>query len=117
MAGVDPQCAGDGIWTGVGAIAGGHALDTILFAMVAMVLTAISYERIAAVYASAGSAYTYVGRALNPHLGISGWAAEHLVFRPAILPEQPFRHLAACGVSGTEDQYSHDSSPVQIIWN
>lgn len=54
---------------------GGHALDTILFAMVAMVLTATSYGRMAAIYPSAGSAYAYVGRGLNAHLGfLAGWA-------------------------------------------
>src|SRR5580692_2727427 len=53
----------------------GHAVDTILVAMVAMVLTAISYGRMAALYPSAGSAYTYVGRGLHPFLGfVAGWA-------------------------------------------
>ncbi len=53
----------------------GHAVVTILAAMIAMVLTAISYGRMAALYPSAGSAYTYVGRGLHPYLGfISGWA-------------------------------------------
>ena len=53
----------------------GHTVDTILFAMVAMVLTAVSYGRMAALYPAAGSAYTYVGKALNPHLGfLAGWA-------------------------------------------
>ncbi|MFN7993873.1 MAG: APC family permease [Bryobacteraceae bacterium] len=53
----------------------GHAVVTILAAMVAMVLTAISYGRMAALYPSAGSAYTYVGRGLHPYLGfVSGWA-------------------------------------------
>ena len=53
----------------------GHAVVTILAAMVAMVLTAISYGRMAALYPSAGSAYTYVGRGLHPYAGfISGWA-------------------------------------------
>ena len=53
----------------------GHAVDTILIAMVAMLLTAFSYGRMAAVWPSAGSAYTYVGRGLNPHLGfLAGWA-------------------------------------------
>ncbi len=53
----------------------GFAVDTILIAMVAMVLTATSYGRMASVYPSAGSAYTYVGRGLNPHLGfLTGWA-------------------------------------------
>lgn len=53
----------------------GHAVTTILLAMVAMMLTAFSYGRMAALYPSAGSAYTYVGLGLNPHLGfIAGWA-------------------------------------------
>lgn len=53
----------------------GHAVDTILVAMVAMVLTGFSYGRMAALYPAAGSAYTYVGRGLNPHLGfLAGWA-------------------------------------------
>jgi len=53
----------------------GHAVTAILIAMVAMVLTAFSYGRMAALYPSAGSAYTYVGRGLNPHLGfLAGWA-------------------------------------------
>jgi amino acid transporter len=53
----------------------GHAVDTLLVAMVAMVLTAVSYGRMAAVYPSAGSAYTYVGRGLHPYLGfVAGWA-------------------------------------------
>ena len=53
----------------------GHAVDTILIAMVAMLLTAVSYGRMAAVYPSAGSAYAYVGRGLNAHLGfLAGWA-------------------------------------------
>jgi amino acid transporter len=53
----------------------GHTVDTILFAMLAMVLTAISYGRMASLYPAAGSAYTYVGRGLNPHLGfLAGWA-------------------------------------------
>jgi amino acid transporter len=52
----------------------GHAVTTILIAMVAMMLTAVSYGRMAALYPSAGSAYTYVGRGLNPHLGfVTGW--------------------------------------------
>jgi amino acid transporter len=53
----------------------GHAVTTILLAMVAMLLTAFSYGRMAAVYPSAGSAYTFVGYGLNPHLGfLAGWA-------------------------------------------
>ena len=39
----------------------GHVVTTILIGMVAMLFTAISYGRMAAVYPSAGSAYAYVG--------------------------------------------------------
>jgi amino acid transporter len=42
----------------------GHVVTTILIAMIAMMLTAISYGRMATVYPAAGSAYTYVGREL-----------------------------------------------------
>ena len=53
----------------------GHFVTTILIAMLAMMLTAVSYGRMATLYPTAGSAYTYVGRGLNPHLGfLTGWA-------------------------------------------
>ncbi len=53
----------------------GHFVTTILIAMIAMMLTAVSYGRMATLYPAAGSAYTYVGRGLNPHLGfLAGWA-------------------------------------------
>src|SRR5271157_6105078 len=53
----------------------GHFVTTIFIAMLAMMITAVSYGRMAALYPAAGSAYTYVGRGLNPHLGfLAGWA-------------------------------------------
>jgi len=53
----------------------GHVVSAVLIAMVAMILTAISYGRMARVYPSAGSAYTYVGRELHPSLGfVTGWS-------------------------------------------
>ncbi len=53
----------------------GHVTATILIALVAMMLTAVSYGRMSGLYPVAGSAYAYVGRGLNPHLGfIAGWA-------------------------------------------
>ena len=53
----------------------GHAVTAILIAMVAIIFTAISYGRMANRYPSAGSAYTYVGKGLNPHLGfVAGWS-------------------------------------------
>jgi putrescine importer len=56
-------------------LSNGHTVTTILIAMLAMVITAVSYGRMAAIYPSAGSAYTYVGRTINPHLGfLIGWA-------------------------------------------
>lgn len=48
-----------GIYGVVNNVAGGHVVATILIAMVAMLFTAISYGRMARVYPSAGSAYTY----------------------------------------------------------
>ena len=53
----------------------GHMVTTLLIAMVAMMLTAISYGRMASLYPSAGSAYTYVGKGLNTYVGfLAGWA-------------------------------------------
>ncbi len=53
----------------------GHVVTTILIAMIAMLFTAISYGRMARVYPSAGSAFTYVGQEINPAAGyITGWS-------------------------------------------
>jgi putrescine importer len=53
----------------------GHAVTTILVAMVAMLLTALSYGRMARVYPSAGSAFTYVGQEISPAAGyVTGWS-------------------------------------------
>jgi amino acid transporter len=53
----------------------GHAATCILLAMIAMSLTAVSYGRMARVYPSAGSAFTYVGRELSCSLGyVTGWS-------------------------------------------
>ncbi|MGO8793788.1 MAG: APC family permease [Candidatus Sulfotelmatobacter sp.] len=52
----------------------GHAVTTVLIAMVAMLFTAISYGRMARAYPSAGSAFTYVGSEIHPALGyVTGW--------------------------------------------
>jgi putrescine importer len=53
----------------------GHAVTVVLVALVGMMITAISYGRMAVVYPMAGSAYSYVARTMNPHLGFfTGWA-------------------------------------------
>ena len=72
----------------------GHVSTTILLAMVAMSLTAFSYGRMAALYPSAGSAYTYVGRAFGAHLGFcAGWAMflDYLVI--------PLLNVVFCGLT------------------
>jgi putrescine importer len=87
----------------------GHTVATLLLAMVAMSVTAVSFGRMATVYPSAGSVYTYISRELNSHVGfVVGWAMflEYL-FQPvqnalyAVLtfqrmtPRIPFAVLAA----------------------
>src|SRR5258706_9602154 len=53
----------------------GHAVTTVLVALIGMMITAVSYGRMAVIYPSAGSAYSYVARSINPHLGfLAGWA-------------------------------------------
>ena len=53
----------------------GHFVTIILIVLIGMLITAGSYGRRGALYPQAGSAYTYVGKGLNPHLGfLAGWA-------------------------------------------
>ena len=53
----------------------GHVVTAILIAMVAMLFTGISYGRMARAYPSAGSAFTYVAREINPAMGyVTGWS-------------------------------------------
>ena len=87
----------------------GHTVATLLLGMVAMSVTAVSFGRMANVYPSSGSVYSYVSKGLNPHVGfVLGWAMflEYL-FQPIqnalyavltikrLLPEMPFALLAA----------------------
>src|SRR5690348_9766222 len=46
----------------------GHFVTIILIVLFGMLITAVSYGRMGALYPQAGSAYTYVGKGLNPHL-------------------------------------------------
>ena len=53
----------------------GHVVSAILVGMLGMMCTAYSYGKMAQVYPSAGSAFTYVGRTLHPMAGyMTGWA-------------------------------------------
>lgn len=64
-----------GIYGVVSNIGHGHAATAVLIAMFAMLLTAVSYGRMARVYPRAGSAYSYVSEELHPRLGyLVGWA-------------------------------------------
>ena len=64
-----------GIYGVVSEQARGHVVTTILIGMVAMLLTAVSYGRMARAYPSAGSAFTYVGGELHASLGYAtGWS-------------------------------------------
>jgi putrescine importer len=87
----------------------GHTVTTLLLAMIAMSVTAISFGRMANVYPSSGSVYSYISKTLNPHVGfILGWAMflEYL-FQPIqnalyavlaihrMVPRVPFALLAA----------------------
>jgi amino acid transporter len=83
----------------------GHASTTILIAMFAMLLTAISYGRMARAYPSAGSGFTYVGREISPAWGyVTGWSMvlDYLV--------QPIINVIFCS------QQSHVLFPIAPYW-
>src|SRR5713226_4205379 len=90
----------------------GHAVVTLLASMVAMTATAVSFGRMATVYPSAGSVYTYVSRGFNSHMCfVIGWVMflEYL-FQPLqnslyaaltiqrLLPHIPLALLSALAV-------------------
>ncbi|MGB7844554.1 MAG: APC family permease [Candidatus Acidiferrum sp.] len=97
-----------GIYGVINNAAGGHVVTTILVALIAMFFTAISYGKMARVYPSAGSAYTYVGQEIHSGLGyLTGWAmVMDYILNPLIctiicakltqniLPELPYWVLA-----------------------
>lgn len=97
-----------GIYGVINNAAGGHVVTTILIALIAMFFTAIAYGKMARVYPSAGSAYTYVGQEIHSGLGyLTGWAmVMDYILNPLIctiicakltqniLPEVPYWALA-----------------------
>ena len=90
----------------------GHFVTTILIAMIAMMLTAVSYGRMASLFPTAGSAYTYVGRGLNPHLGfLTGWS----MFLDYLI--QPLMNgvYGALTISASSHPFPTRSSP-QSLW-
>lgn len=65
----------------------GAAAASFLLASVVMLFTAASYGRMAAQYPQSGSAYTYVGKAIDPHAGfLVGWSVLlDYVFIPMVI--------------------------------
>src|SRR5260221_2935737 len=66
----------------------GHVVTAVLIAMVAMMATAVSYGRMAQVYPSAGSAFTYVAREIHPAAGyVTGWSmVMDYIVNPLVCP-------------------------------
>lgn len=55
---------------------GGHVPTSYIFALVAILLTALSYGQMIRCYPSSGSAYTYAQRAIHPNVGFMvGWSS------------------------------------------
>jgi putrescine importer len=55
-------------------LSNGRFAITLLISLIGVLLSAVSYGRMAAVYPSAGSAYTYIASVVNPHVGsLAGW--------------------------------------------
>ncbi|WP_078409489.1 APC family permease [Priestia abyssalis] len=54
----------------------GHVPTAYMIALIGMLFTAASYGKLVRVYPTAGSAYTYTQKAINPHLGfLVGWSS------------------------------------------
>lgn len=55
---------------------GGHVPMSYLFALIAILLTSISYGHMIRAYPSSGSAYTYTQKSINPSMGFMvGWSS------------------------------------------
>nr|WP_247739320.1 APC family permease [Bacillus sp. 165] len=60
----------------VSGITEGHVPTAYIIALAGMLFTAASYGKLVKVYPTAGSAYTYTQKAINPHLGfLVGWSS------------------------------------------
>ncbi|HWO97740.1 MAG TPA: APC family permease [Bacillus sp. (in: firmicutes)] len=60
----------------VSEITKGHVPAAYIIALAGMLFTAASYGKLVRVYPTAGSAYTYTQKAINPHLGfLVGWSS------------------------------------------
>ncbi|MGO0059309.1 APC family permease [Brevibacillus fluminis] len=60
----------------VAEVTDGHVPAAYVLTLVAILFTASSYGKMVQVYPTAGSAYTYTSRTINPHVGfLVGWSA------------------------------------------
>ncbi len=60
----------------VSGLTGGHVATAYVFALIAILFTALSYGKLVRRYPSAGSAYTYAQKSISPHVGFMvGWSS------------------------------------------
>jgi len=53
----------------VSGLTDGHVATAYIFALIAVLFTAVSYGKLVRRFPSAGSAYTYAQKAISPHVG------------------------------------------------
>lgn len=87
----------------VSGLSHGHVATSYIFALIAILFTAISYGKLVKRFPSAGSAYTYAQKSISPHVGFMvGWSSllDYLfmpminillakIYLEAILPDIP----------------------------
>jgi len=60
----------------VSGLTDGHVATAYVFALIAVLFTAVSYGKLVRRFPSAGSAYTYAQKAISPHVGFMvGWSS------------------------------------------
>lgn len=60
----------------VSSLTDGHAATAYIFALLAILFTAVSYGKLVRKFPSAGSAYTYAQKSISPHVGFMvGWSS------------------------------------------
>ncbi|OAT22610.1 APC family permease [Proteus myxofaciens] len=60
----------------VSGITNGHVATSYAIALIAILFTAVSYGKLVKRFPSAGSAYTYAQKSINPHIGFMvGWSS------------------------------------------
>ncbi|MEE8728041.1 MAG: APC family permease [Rahnella inusitata] len=60
----------------VSGLTDGHVATAYIFALIAVLFTAVSYGKLVRRFPSAGSAYTYAQKAISPHVGFMvGWSS------------------------------------------